>query len=145
MHVSSSFFRLRVDLSLTKDDFFLERLPTPSSYILLPFLFVIRAGLVEPKNESAPSCKIGRRCPLTPSVGRQAGQPASQPATGPSGSAMVSNGECSQLGSHGSYMNACMRPETPAIGPMSAAVAYRSPLGYDRYVGDIHDDRDADR
>lgn len=31
---------------------------------------------------------------------------------------MVSNGECSQLGSHGSYMNACMRPETPAIGPM---------------------------
>lgn len=78
-------------------------------------------------------------------VGWPAGQPAGQPRARLA--PMVSNGECSQLGSHGSYMNACMRPETPAIGPMSAsaAVAYRPPPSYDRYVGDIHDDRGADR
>ncbi|XP_011697487.1 PREDICTED: telomerase-binding protein EST1A-like [Wasmannia auropunctata] len=48
---------------------------------------------------------------------------------------MASNGERSQLGSHGSYMNACIRLEMLAMGLDGSGAAYRGlPSGYDRYV-----------
>jgi len=112
-------------LSSSSKKLFLLSLVTCLLHAFLPFLFVVRAGRGVEKRKCAfmqnrPAC-----CPLT--------SPASRPTTGLSGSRMASNGERSQLGSHGSYMNACMRLETLAM-----AAAYRGlPSGYDRYVGDI--------
>lgn len=65
------------------------------------------ATRVTRKNESARSCKIDWRCPLTLSRIVDSHDPS-----GPN------NGLRSQLGSHGSYMNACVYwLKQSAIGP----------------------------
>lgn len=100
-------FIIRSNLYLLVKNCFFFNLVTCSLCAFLLFLFVIRAGRGVEKRKCAfmqnrPTC-----CPLTSS--------ASRPTTSPSGSWMASNGERSQLGSHGSYMNACMWLETLAM------------------------------
>lgn len=101
---------------------------------LNPFVFArVRASFCHPCGTEKRKCAFVQnrlaRCPLTPW----------RASHGPSG---PGNGLRSQLGSHGSYMNACVQAETNGDWPVCHAVgSLRCPATIGRYVGEAHGGR----